>query len=288
MNTQIYLLLVRKVNPNLPIAAKIPLMLKNFVAGDSLDAPFLKFIKVQSLSHSIAFGGEDSVTQVENGKAVTYKTDTGGSSGDYSVQSDKHYTGGGYYETHDRWGTTETTSFNDHRKYTPARKDYGVFSSFKQNQYLNINLPSHKDLEFTKLVDNATPQLAYGASAQEPFYFAGFFFRRRIGAGIDGMRLPFLGIGLTKCLITGWSLSDETEKITLKYKHIMWGTFDQVADINAPTGLSSRVWDSEKNEGGELKEGYLLQALIAGLTLAGSAGVKALTGGFEDEVSDGP
>lgn len=294
MNTQIYLLLVRKVNPHLPAPAKAAAMIKNFVMGDSLDAPFLKFIKVTGLSHSIGFGGEDKVTQVDNGQAVTYTTSTGSTAGGYDQYSQHEDFVGDTKIQSDRWGNR---LFHDTAKderslwYTrhigAGGAAKGIFSSFKQNQYININLPSHNELTFTKLVDNATPQLAYGCSAQEPFYFAGFFFRRRIGAGIDGMRLPYMGIGLNKCLITGWSLDGETEKITLKYKQIMWGTFDQVADINAPTGLSSRVWDSEKNEGGEKKEGYLLQALIAALTLAGTAAVKAMTGGFEDEVTDG-
>lgn len=298
MNTQIYLLLVRKVNPHLPMAAKVPLMLKNFVMGDSLDAPFLKFIKVQSVSHSIGFAGEDKVTEVVDGAAKTFKTSTGKSASGYNVRSDPQWGGGGYSTIHDRWGAVETTSFNDHRKHTPAGSrqfgfigggfsDPGFFSGFKNNQYVNINLPGHKDFVFTKLVDAATPQLAYGCSAQEPFYFAAFFFRRRIGAGIDGMRMPFMGIGLRKCLITGWSLGDEVETITLKYKQLVWGAFDQTADINAPTGLSQRVWDTDKNEGGEKAEGYIIQALIGALTVGGAAAVKGMTGGFEDEVTTG-
>lgn len=294
MNTQIYLMLVRKVNPNLPAPAKAAAMLKNFIMGDSLDAPFLKFIKVQSVSHSIEFGGEQSVTERHGKIAKTYKTDTGSSAGDYSQSRTRdHKWLAGRTVTYDRWGNKlHSGGGRDDRTYARNTGFTGGFkglvSTFKNNQYVNINLPDHDDFTFTKLVDNATPQLAYGASAQEPFYFAAFFFRRRIGAGIDGMRMPFMGIALRKCLITSWSLDDETEKISLKYKHICWGTFDQVADINAPTGMSQRVWNTESNEGGEKPLGYVLQALVGGLTVAASAGLSAALGGVGgDEVTEG-
>ncbi len=286
MNTQIYLMLVRKINPNLPTAVKIPLLLKNFVMGDSLDAPFIKFIRVQSVSHSIGFGGGSSVTRVEgegeDAKAVNYSTGTKPTK--YGDMDKNVNVGGDNSRYVDRWEDWDVG--ND------RTSGYGIgglrfFSGFKNNDYLNISLPEHNELTFKKYVDNATPQLAYGCSAQEPYYFAAFFYRRKIGAGIKGVRLPFMGIGLTKCLITGWSLDDEMESVTLKYKNIMWGTFDQLADINAPTGMSYRVWDTDNKEGGETTKGLLLQGLIAGLTAAGAAAVTAITGGFADDVTKG-
>lgn len=283
MNTQIYLMLVRKVNPNLPTAAKVAAMLKNFVGGDSLDVPFVKFIRVQSVSHSIGFGGEESVTQVEDGVARTYKTDTGGSASDYdptNVTRRVHKDTGLAYDVHaNRWGHTITSGITKARM--GGGRQGGFFSRFKNNQYLNINLPDHDNFTFTKSIDNATPQLSYGCSAQEPFYFAAFFFRRRIGAGINGVRLPFMTLGLTKCLITGWSLEDETEKVTLKYKDIMWSTWDQIADVNVPTGASARVWNTETQEGGEDARAYLLQALVGALSAGAGAAFTS------DEVQSG-
>jgi len=295
MNTQIYLMLVRKVNPKLPLPMRIPLMLKNFVMGDSLDVPFIKMIKVQSVSHKIGFDEGGKITRVEgegkDAKAVTYSSakeagayGAGDAYSDIQVMPRKGVLG----EVSNRWQTRTVASLDSKVKTS----GYGMgglrfFSGFKNNDYLNISLPDHNEFTFTKLVDNATPQLAYGCSAQEPYYFAAFFFRRRIGAGIEGVRLPFMGIGLTKCLITSWDLSDETETVTLKYKQIMWGTFDQVADINAPTGMSYRTWDTDKKEGGETAEGLALQMLIAALTAGGALAATAIVGGFSEEVSNG-
>jgi type VI protein secretion system component Hcp len=278
---------------------RIPLMLKNFVMGDSLDVPFIKFIKVQSVSHAIGFDAGNKVTRVEDvdGKntAVTYSNakeaggyDAGDNYSKWRITPREGVVG----ERHSRWQTQSVASISDARQKRSTASGHGLgglrfFSGFKNNDYLNISLPDHNEFTFTKLVDNATPQLAYGCSAQEPYYFAAFFFRRRIGAGIEGVRLPFMGIGLTKCLITSWGLSDETETITLKYKQIMWGTFDQIADINAPTGMSYRTWDTDKKEGGETAEGLALQMLIALLTAGGALAATAIVGGLSEEVTNG-
>ena len=296
MNTQIYLMLVRKVNPKLPLVAKIPLMLKNFILGDSLDTPFFKFIRVQSISSSIGFAGEKSVTlrHSRSGHAKTYKTETGKEASDYDAEQDTRWgadTGGKWYNVGGRHGWSAEGTTKTERAASVMRSGVVPWASsvtLKNNNFANINLPEHSEFVFTKNIDNATPQLAYGCSAQEPFYFAAFFFRRKIGAGIAGVRLPYMGIGLTQCLINGWSLSDDVETVTLSYKKIMWGTFDQTADINAPTGMSYRVWETDKKTGGETAAGLLIQGLIAGLTLAGTAAGTLAVGGFGSEVSNGP
>jgi len=286
VNAQIYLLLVRKVNPDLPWAMKVPLFLKNFVMGDSLDAPFMKFIRVQSVSHSIEFGGGQSVTQKVAGqnKAETFWTEGHTSDGEYDDRSAHMGTSPTFGITGDsRWDKVKSAGKN------VGKYAYGLgFSQFDatRNNFTKTQLPGHGEFTFTKFIDNSTPQLAYGCSAQEPFYFAGFFFRRRIGMGVSGVRWPYLGIGLTKCLITGWSLSNDTETVTLKYKHIMWGTFDQLADYNVPTGFSYRVWNSDEKSGGEKPAGLGIQALVTAL-MAGTGAIVGAAGGFSDGITDG-
>lgn len=287
MKNQIYLMLVRKVNPVLTGAAKAAAYLKNFVAGDSLDVPFMKFIRVQSTSHSIGFAGEQSVTERVGDSAQTFTTETGKSASGYNQLSDEieerfvrdRILHSNRFQ-HDRWGNRNFANGG-----IVANENASAFSSFKKNQYVNINLPAHDDFTFTKYVDNSTPQLAYGCTAQEPFSFAAFFYRRRIGVGIKGVRLPYLTIGLNKCLISSWSLADDMETVKLSYKDIVWATYDQIADINAPTGMSSRIWDTESKEGGEKKEAYIAQALVGLLATAG--GILADQFADATEVTDG-
>ncbi len=239
MNTQIYLLLVKKMNPHLP--KTLPLMLKNAILGDSLDVPFLKLIRVKSINQQIEFEGETELTEVRNG-ALNVVSTSGNSVGSYADASggNRHANG-------------------------------GRLTSMKANSFANLTLPSHSAFSFTKWLDNATPQLAYACTAQSPISEAIFFFRRRIGAGIAGVRMPFMCIRLKKCLISGWSMSGDAETVTLKYREIMWATFDQLADINLPAGMSARLWDTELKEGGESPEVYKFQALIAAIFTVGAA-----------------
>lgn len=284
METQIYLLLARKAGDFSAGGAAIWVkqVMKDMILGDSLDTPFLKFIRVQSIEHSIGFPGRKSVVEEHGGHAVEYKsTGHDEEAGDYDdsmYRARRPWAGRNYRRT--RWGTYQEQRAGQEFKALQNRhlsRKQTFFSTFKNNQYVAPALPTHEEFTFTKLPDNATPQLMYGCSAQEPMAFACFFFRRRIGAGIMGVRLPFMMIGLRKCLITGWQLGDDmTETVTLSYKDIIWSTFDQLADINVPTGMSARVWQTDTKEGGETMKAYIPQAILAALTVIVGASV-ALT-----------
>lgn len=304
METQIYLLLARKAGDF--TAASGPMwakqVLKDMILGDSLDIPFLKFIRVQGVEHSINFPGRKKVVKRVAGVggapdyAQEYESEgLDQEAGDYdqSITEDRHYNTRArrrvparrinYQRKTNRWGVKRYQLQGDNDwNYGVAGNTYHVefLSKFRNNQYITASLPTHNEFTFTKLPDNATPQLAYGCSSQEPMSFAGFFFRRRIGAGISGVRLPFLMIGLRKCLITGWGIGDDlTEKVTLSYKDIVCSTYDQLADINVPTGMSTRIWQTDTKEGGENAKAYLLQGLVAVLTVGIGAAVGATTDG---------
>ncbi len=274
-NEQIYLLLIRQLSP---LAKNNPvMMLKAAILGDSLDVPFLKFIRVNNFEHSIGFAGETSKNVIENGQVKSYSSGEGGMGG-YNQSGTVDVRGG--TKTTDRWGNREFRAPNQDLKRVAKNTAAPKYTSkFKNNEFVNLKLPEHNDLTFTKPVDNATPQLAYACTAQEPLSEAIFFFRRRIGAGVAGVRLPYFMCRLQKCLITSWGLDDDlNESVTLKYKEILWATYDQLADINAPTGMSSRVWDVEQQEGGESTEVYKFQAMVAALFAAAGAAWGATEG----------
>lgn len=267
MNSQVYLGLVRKMNPHLPVPMQAAQFLKNLVLGDSLDVPFMKFIRVQSISHGIAFGASQSAGDVDGQwtKEFFGKTTAQGdrwlqqkSMGSYVDKGKVHY-------------QLEDVP-NPYRDGKGAnwRAFKGIFSS-KNNQFAQMVLPEHGALTFTKNLDIATPELAFGCTAQEPFSLAVFFFRRRIGAGIKGVRLPYFALGLRNCLITEWHLDDDTEKVNLNYKQVAWWVVDQAADINAPTGSTGRYWDASSNSGGESGLSHLVALIATALTAATAA-----------------
>ncbi|MFN3160447.1 MAG: type VI secretion system tube protein Hcp [Rubinisphaera brasiliensis] len=140
------------------------------------------------------------------------------------------------------------------------------------NAKLKINLPEHNEFVFTKNVDNATPQLAFAASSQEPIGHAVFAFRRRIGVGVQGVRLPYMMVFLRECLVNNWALDGDQETVSLQYQRIHWLTYDQVTDWNYPTGMSNRYWDDKNKKGGENAKLYILMGLVmAAFAVAGSA-----------------
>jgi len=279
-NEQIYLLLMRDlsdVNKFNPAA-----MFKAAILGDSLDVPFLKFIRVKDYEHSIGFAGKKSESVIENGAVATYSSEDGGMGG-YDQKTT--VVNGNVTTVTDRWGRKEiaTTTRNaqgvETTAHTVNNPGTSLMSRFKNNEFVNLKLPEHNELTFTKSVDNATPQLAYACTSQEPISQAIFFFRRRIGAGVAGVRLPYFMCRLEKCLITSWGLDDDlNESVTLKYKDILWATYDQLADINAPLGMSSREWDTEQNLGGESAKIYLFQGFVAAFFAAAGAAWGATDG----------
>jgi len=162
----------------------------------------------------------------------------------------------------------ETTYQHNNRFFTP---DF-------DNAKLKINLPDHNEFTFTKNVDNATPQIAFAASSQEPLTHAIFAFRRRIGVGIQGVRLPYMMVYLRDCLVSSWKLDGDQETVSIQYRRVHWLTYDQVTDWNYPTGMSNRYWDVKNKKGGENPQLYIFMGLVlAAFTAAGVAAQAATT-----------
>ncbi|WP_013628084.1 type VI secretion system tube protein Hcp [Rubinisphaera brasiliensis] len=160
----------------------------------------------------------------------------------------------------------------DERTRTTYEHTGAFFTPDFDNAKLKINLPEHNEFVFTKNVDNATPQLAFAASSQEPIGHAVFAFRRRIGVGVQGVRLPYMMVFLRECLVNNWALDGDQETVSLQYQRIHWLTYDQVTDWNYPTGMSNRYWDDKNKKGGENAKLYILMGLVmAAFAVAGSA-----------------
>lgn len=131
---------------------------------------------------------------------------------------------------------------------------------------LGSHLPTQGTMSFTKQLDGATPQLAYGCSAQEPFRFALFYFQRKAAPNLGGVVFPQLVVGLHRVMIRKWDMADDTEKITLGYEKICWGAYNQWADSPLPQSVSTRYWDAANSRGGHGVEPFCLFTL--GLTTA--------------------
>lgn len=305
---------------------------KDWITGDALEVPFIKWIRVTGLSHAIGFS-ESSFRYVD-GDGNPQEKKYGSSAGSYAEsfgsveqlgvqtaasawadpvaaggQDDPHTTEAGTAEyvrglnRHGRriYRAPQGQTFSQTRTTRGGVTSHGdvtrpegfratgekhrtggrrFFTKFKQdtgfaNAKLPINLPSHNELTFTKGCDNATPQIAFACSAQEPIRHAFFAFRRKIGLGVEGIRVPYLVVWLKQCLVTGWGLSGDEETVTLQYETIKWCTYDQMTDWNAPTGMSNREWDTQDNAGGEDVAMYVKMGLLAGATVALGAGLAA-------------
>jgi type VI protein secretion system component Hcp len=281
VNSDIYLFLIRQEGKfstlsetwksgKLALLASIPKWLKAFVMGDSLDAPFLKFIKVTNVDHSMGFG--------DGGEQLKY--------GDAGVADTTNYVGVEEYGDHKAGDVSARgavgRSFqhllgDGHFTLNRGRTALGQRASFESgNMFLQSHLPEHGKFGFSKKIDKATPQLAFGCSAQERFPIAIFFFRRRIGLGLEGSRMPYMVIGLEKVLISSWSLGGDSESVNLAYKRIGWAATDQISDMNISIPGFARTWDVESRRGGEGGWALGLQALTAGLVFATGAIAKAL------------
>ncbi len=303
MNTQIYLLLKKTGDFN-PATLNLK-DLKNLILGDALDMPFVKWIRITGLSNSIGFSS--GTIRSINAAGDMVEKSYGSSAGSYDQSLNAStFTDGGRRDVdhldYNRGGMTSSYTsyegvnrFGFSGKVKPKvegefiTKNYGAgvnapltaptggtkfegagnksFTRF-QNSKLKISLPDHDSLTFTKNCDNATPQLAFAASAQEPVKHALFAFRRRIGNGVQGIRVPFMIIWLRECLIEGWELNGDVETVKIKYKTIKWCSYDQVSDWNMPTGMSNRDWDTQDQSGGEDIKTYIIMAAIAAATAA--------------------
>ena len=301
MNTQVYLLLKKNGDLN-PTAMGNLKDLKNFILGDALDMPFVKWIRVNGISNSIGFSS-GTVRSINSTGDLVEK--------DYGSSASIHDSSAA--PVLDETGTGELTGAHmDRTKIQTFHKDFSGFSTSGkkgklrpkvegqnftkslnradnamtysapaggmdiesdfftrfQNDKLQAKLPDHDSLTFVKNCDNATPQLAFAASAQEPVKHALFAFRRKIGNGVQGIRVPFLIVWLRECKVAGWELNGDVETVKLKYKTIKWCSYDQVSDWNMPTGMSNRDWDTQDQSGGEDLMTYAIMAALAAATVA--------------------
>ncbi|WP_339742242.1 type VI secretion system tube protein Hcp [uncultured Rubinisphaera sp.] len=303
MNTQIYLLLKKNGDLN-PTAMGNLKDLKNFILGDALDMPFVKWIRVNGISNSIGFSSgtvrsinsTGDLVEKDYGSSATIHDPTANPFGDSTGSGTltdtfdnpnspnlKHaYSQHSGISNSGKKGTirargnvgriikkTERQSGNQTFRMPRDGVDFesDFFTRF-QNDKLQAKLPDHDSLTFVKNCDNATPQLAFAASAQEPVKHALFAFRRKIGNGVQGIRVPFLIVWLRECKVAGWELNGDVETVKLKYKTIKWCSYDQVSDWNMPTGMSNRDWDTQDQSGGEDLMTYAIMAALAAATVA--------------------
>lgn len=273
INSDIYLLLsqthagaYKKVEGNKAMAL---MLLKKLIAamviGDSLDAPFLGFIRVQGVKHDIALGKDTKPLEWEVGADEKLDTD------DEKLRGRQE----------------KVIKFRAPTPEMQARIDaaYDKAIGEQRNKFATSHLPDQNAFEFTKFIDCATPQLAYACSVQAKFPLAMFFFRKKVGLGLGGVRIPYLNIALRKVRITGYSVADDKETIKLQYGDIAWAALGQVGDSNLPFPVvSARMYDAEGKRGSEWNESgwaYLVQAIGAAMSLI-AGGVSKGTGGGGD------
>lgn len=312
MNNQIYLVLKRTGEFDANVLGNVAKAAKDLILGDSMDVPFVKWINVTGVNNSIGFSSgkvRSLVNTAAAGAEPRYELQTasyGTSAGDYAAAMpttrapDEDRTRHREINRYDRREYEYQTSYSRYRgrvvqrtkryqnrfigdwqtddQRTVTRAPQHEFSSKPfftpdfDNAKLKINLPEHNEFVFTKNVDNATPQLAFAASSQEPIGHAVFAFRRRIGVGVQGVRLPYMMVFLRECLVNNWELNGDQETVSLQYQRIHWLTYDQVTDWNYPTGMSNRYWDDKNKKGGENAKLYILMGLVmAAFAVAGSA-----------------
>ncbi|MEQ8788334.1 MAG: type VI secretion system tube protein Hcp [Pirellulaceae bacterium] len=167
-----------------------------------------------------------------------------------------------------------------------ARRQYS-FRDFFEKTFLerqgmqmgapNI-LPIHGNFFFKKRPDTATPQLALGCSTQQNFPFAFFFFVRRTGPGLGGMRNPFLIVGLGGIKIMHWEMEGiNEENVALSYRNIAYGSLDSIADTNLPYVPSTRWFDRTNFHGSEGGWGAVMMAAFQ-TAIAVEGGILAATG----------
>lgn len=229
MENDCYLFLLRWTGdvPKTPlgIAAQIPKLLLSFVRGDSLEVPFMNFIRVNSIEHGISSG-----TGEYKGRSWM---------GDQTKAKGKWYQGG---QGENLWSGITGKEFRptpEFNKYTGSVSEPG---SMKHQ-------PTQGTLKFTKHLDSATPQLAYGCSVQEQYKFAIFYFRRKVALNVSAVQFPYLMIGLEDVMISDWNLDGDSEAVDLNYNRICWAGVSQLADTSVPQGVSVRIFDRTTGTG---------------------------------------
>jgi len=132
---------------------------------------------------------------------------------------------------------------------------------------LRGSLPEQGHLSFSKSLDSATPQLAYGCTCQEQFKVALFYYRRKVAFNVASVQFPYMVIGLENVIIRDWSLDGDSESMKLSYDRICWGAVSQFGDTPVPQGISTRVFDRRSQSGG-LVDKSALSGFVVGLTVA--------------------
>lgn len=278
MDSQVYLLLVRqsgsykdfvdklKNATAMTVVVLIKQILKDMITGDSLDAPFVKFIRLNGVSHQMSFKGGREFSRSGSARSDDWE---------------ESYTAGSFAPNPMERKTLVQKAKRSNTFKGTLLKDWGGGNTFVQSK-----LPEHGAISFTKNIDTATAQLAYGCAAQEKFPLAIFFYRRKAGLGIGGIRLPYFVMACFKSKIENWKIDGDQESADLHYKTISWCSYDQWADTNVSYPWSTRWFNQETFKGGQGGVALGLQVLVAGLVLAAGAVAGAATGGGADDGSD--
>lgn len=265
MNGQCYLFLIRHPIPDNPtlLKAKLPFILKDIIRGDSLDVPFVNFIRCYEFNHEIGSGG------------LSYGDRTG--SRVKWVNAPAEPPPGQELSRMQRAQKWFSTKPGIHLTHTRSLQGTNSWTGDDEPGLFNDRMPEHGSVCFTKNLDAASPQLSFGCSAQERFPLAVFFFRRKTTFNIGGVVHPHTVIGYQNCLISDWSTDGNTETVQLNYEVMGMAAFTQIADSKLPQGVSWRTWDTVNNVGGEKKPfGALLIPLTLGVIAIGSLVANAI------------
>jgi type VI protein secretion system component Hcp len=285
-HSDIYLLLYRQsgtykmISANkLTAAMVLATLTKGMIIGDSMDAPFMGFIKCTNIDHEIGLGS--SQKELEYGDSHLLPDDHLQSARKQAITRSNYDR---YKAAHDD-PANQAQQAQIQTAYDKVRKSidkaYHKAVEEQRHAFINTHLPKHDEFTFTKMVDRSTPQLAFGCSAQERFPCALFFLRKKVGFGLGGIRIPHLVIGLRKVRISKWKMGEEKETVSLRYGDIAWAALGQVADSDIPMPIpTARLFSTEENAGGEnFSSGwaYGMQAIAAAATLIAGGVVKGIS-----------
>lgn len=252
-HSDIYLLLYRlqgkyseiQVNKlTAPIVAKT--LTKGMIIGDSLDVPFVGFIKCQSIEHEIGLSKTQHELKWSEGQRYdnSEARQQGVSALDEAIRRRGHL------------GPIDNVMRRAMSRGAQGQRIEAAYQKLvkeQRNAFINTHLPEHGEFTFTKGLDRATPQLAFGCCAQEQFPLALFLFRRKAGFGVGAVKFPYLVCALRKVRISAWKMVEgENEAVTLRYADISWASLGTIADTNTPVPIpSARTFDMEALAGGE-------------------------------------
>lgn len=264
MDSNCYLFLLRwnKALPKtaLEIASMIPRIPTSVVRGDSLEVPFMNFIKVDSVDHNIGgfgAGGAKDYSDLNKFHRGTFWHKEAADAQDVSwtaATTMRQRPGGSHYA----YSSAGAAGNNWRWTGEPPMTEPGA---------LRGSLPEQNHFSFSKSLDSATPQLAYGCTCQEQFKVALFYYRRKVAFNVASVQFPYMVIGLENVIIRDWSLNGDSETMKLSYDRICWGAVSQFGDTPVPQGISTRVFDRRSQSGG-LVDASPLTGFVVGLTVA--------------------